>query len=259
MAVTERAVTEQLAGTVGEESAGAAADPFPDALGEALAVTALSLARRVQGGASLWCLAPSWPHHARHLAVEFVHPVVMGARALPAVAIVDDDPVATLRALAHPGDVVLAIGLADEPALFDALRRATVWGLATDLVGAGSAPPPGAADHVLWLADPHGESVHDGRLTLLYHVLWELTHVCFEHPGLLRPDDGDRGDNCHDGACAVCADQGVLGEVVSVGAEGSALVRTARGLEWADVTLVAPLGVHDLVLLHAGTALAVVP
>ena len=23
---------------------------------------------------------------------------------------------------------------------------------------------------------------HDGRLVLLYHVLWELTHVCFEHP-----------------------------------------------------------------------------
>ena len=35
-----------------------------------------------------------WPEHARHVAVEFVHPVIMGKRALPAVAVADDDPVA---------------------------------------------------------------------------------------------------------------------------------------------------------------------
>ena len=28
-----------------------------------------------------------------------------------------------------------------------------------------------------------------GRFVLLYHLLWELTHVCFEHPGLLKPPD----------------------------------------------------------------------
>ena len=49
---------------------------------------------------------------------------------------------------------------------------------------------PNAADHVVWVDGHESESgsasaVHDGRLVLLYHVLWELTHVCFEHPGLL--------------------------------------------------------------------------
>src|SRR5690348_9894418 len=111
MAVSEKAVTET--------DTFPAAD-FPDELGDALAGTALLLARALHVGATLWCLAPSWPHHARHLAVEFVHPVVVGARALPAVAVVDDDSVATLRALARPDDVVVAIGDATDPVLGDA-------------------------------------------------------------------------------------------------------------------------------------------
>ena len=67
-------------------------------LGEDLARAALALARRFAAGATMWCLAPAWPEHARHVAVEFVHPVIMGKRALPAVSVVDPDPVAALRA-----------------------------------------------------------------------------------------------------------------------------------------------------------------
>ena len=51
-------------------------------------------------------------------------------------------------------------------------------------IGVGPAPPAGSADHVLWLSDDP-LARHDGRLVLAYHLLWELTHVCFEHPGLL--------------------------------------------------------------------------
>ena len=60
----------------------------------------LALARRFAAGATMWCLAPAWPEHARHVAVEFVHPVIVGKRALPAVSVVDPDPVAALRATA---------------------------------------------------------------------------------------------------------------------------------------------------------------
>jgi hypothetical protein len=254
MAVSEKAVTE----TTVSRTAVSGTDTFPDALGDTLAATALVLARALHAGATLWCLGPSWPQHARHLAVEFVHPVVVGARALPAVAVVDDDPVATLRALARADDVVVAIGDATDPTLGDALRRAPAWGLTTIWIGAGPTPAPatGVADRVLWLAQPTGEAFHDGRLVLLYHVLWELTHVCFEHPGLLAaaPDEA-----CAGGACAVCRDQGVVAEVVRVEEDGIAVVRTARGLESVDASLVAPIDPHDLVLLHAGTALAVLP
>ena len=52
-----------------------------------LARAALALARRFAAGATMWCLAPAWPEHARHVAVEFVHPVIVGKRALPAVSV----------------------------------------------------------------------------------------------------------------------------------------------------------------------------
>nr|MDQ3293690.1 hydrogenase assembly protein HupF [Actinomycetota bacterium] len=50
----------------------------------ALATAALSLARRFAAGGTLWCWSPGSPEHARHVAVEFVHPVIVGTRALPA-------------------------------------------------------------------------------------------------------------------------------------------------------------------------------
>ena len=30
-------------------------------------------------------------------------------------------------------------------------------------------------------------AARSGDLVMLYHLLWELTHVVFEHPGLLTP------------------------------------------------------------------------
>ena len=68
-------------------------------LGDDLARAALGLARRFAAGATMWCLAPAWPEHARHVAVEFVHPVIVGKRALPAVSV--DRPRSGRRAARH--------------------------------------------------------------------------------------------------------------------------------------------------------------
>ena len=57
-----------------------------------LAAAAFTLARRFAAGATLWSIAPSWEPHALHIAVEFVHPVIMGKRALPAVALTGSEP-----------------------------------------------------------------------------------------------------------------------------------------------------------------------
>ena len=121
------------------------------ALGDDLARAALALARSFAAGATLWCLAPAWPEHARHVAVEFVHPVIMGKRALPAVSVVAADPVADLRATARAGDILLAVSAAATASVRRAMRRAPAWGLTSVWVGAGERPEPGAADHVLWL------------------------------------------------------------------------------------------------------------
>jgi len=217
-----------------------------EALGTDLARCALTVARRFAAGATMWCLAPAWPEHARHLAVEFVHPVIVGTRALPAVSVEGADPVSDLRPLARSGDLLVALGPALGGGVNAALRRAQAWGLTTVWIGSGPPADPGAADHVLWLDDPAGPAPHDGRIVLLYHVLWELTHVCFEHPGLLTAP----ADECtDDGSC--------LGEVVSAPSESDAVVRTARGAETIDTTLVGPRRSGDLVLIHAGAAIAV--
>ena len=82
-------------------------------VGESVALAALSLAREFARGATLWCIAPDWPEHARHVAVEFVHPVLVGKRALPAVSLDSADPVVALRSLVRSGDVVLAVSRRD--------------------------------------------------------------------------------------------------------------------------------------------------
>jgi hypothetical protein len=222
-------------------------------LGADLAACALALARTFANGGTMWCVAPSWPEHARHVAVEFVHPVIVGKRALPAVSIGGAGVVSTLRAAVRPGDVLLAIAPADSAEVAESTRRAPAWGVTSVWVGAGPRPGAGAADHVLWLDDGDA-AAHVGRLVLLYHVLWELTHVCFEHPGLLSNDAGA----CDvDGHCITCADEGRLGEVDAVLGADAAQVRTARGIEVIDTTVVGPLRRCDLVVVLGGSAITV--
>ncbi|MDQ2797787.1 MAG: HypC/HybG/HupF family hydrogenase formation chaperone, partial [Actinomycetota bacterium] len=87
---------------------------------------------------------------------------------------------------------------------------------------------------------------------LMYHLLWELTHVCFEHPGLLS-----ESVECTDEVCVTCSDEGRMAEVIAPPDSpfAPALVRTAKGEEYVDVTLVGAVAPNDLVLVHAGSAL----
>jgi hypothetical protein len=218
-----------------------------------LAAAALDLARRFHNGATLWVISPQWEPHAHHVAVEFVHPVIMGKRALPSVALVEPDPVAQARVASQPGDLLIAVASADEPAVIDAMRRAQAWGVLTLWIGSGPRPPVGAANHVLWIDSDDPMVPATGRFVLMYHLLWELTHVCFEHPGLLKPP----AQECTDEVCVTCSDEGRLGEVVlePADATGQALVRTANGEEWVDTTLLGEVRANDLVLVHAGAAI----
>jgi hypothetical protein len=153
-----------------------------------LAACALALARRFQRGATLWAVAPAWAEHARHVAVEFVHPVIIGKRALPAVAIESSDPIAALRPNVAAGDILVLIGDTSSTGMLPLLHEARALGLLTVWVGAGPRPQPGSADHVLWEDESAaGLARHDGSVVHLYHLLWELTHVCLEHA---TPVDG---------------------------------------------------------------------
>jgi hydrogenase maturation factor len=222
-------------------------------LAEDLAAAAFTLAKRFAAGATMWSIAPSWEPHALHIAVEFVHPVIMGKRALPAVALTGPDLVDLVRVSVRPGDIVVAVSGADNPDVRSVMRRSTAWGVTTIWIGSGERPKPGMADHVLWLDDPDPRVPATGGFVLFYHLLWELTHVCFEHTGLLKPDP--KSTACDDDTCITCSDEGRLGEVVTASGVGLATVRTGRGVENVETTLIDPVVPGELILVHAGTAI----
>jgi hydrogenase maturation factor len=218
---------------------------------EALAAAALMLARRFVSGATMWCVAPRWPAHGSHVAVEFVHPVIVGKRALPAMHVEAEDATGELRLLARPGDVLLVVSAADEPRILDLMRRSEAWGLSRIWLGAGTRPPPGSADQIVWLDQADGDlPAYSGDLVLLYHLLWELTHVVFEHPGLLEPDPYS-----DDEVCITCSDEGRVAEVRVVHDETIVEVVSGGRTETIDVSLIEPVVPGDLVLVHAGVAL----
>jgi hypothetical protein len=214
-----------------------------------LAAAAFTLAKRFAAGATMWSIAPSWEPHAMHIAVEFVHPVIVGKRALPAVALTGPNLVDLVRVSARPGDIVIGVGAADDPDLRSVMRRSPAWGATTIWIGSGERPAAGMANHVLWLDDPDPRVPATGGFVLFYHVLWELTHVCFEHSGLLKPE-------CTEEVCVTCSDEGRMGEVVTPTADGMAAVRTARGVESVATALIDPVAAGELVLVHAGTAIS---
>ena len=165
-------------------------DMLNDGLAEDLAAASLAMARRFAAGGTLWCVAPSWEPHAHHMAVEFVHPVIVGKRALPAFALTGPDLVSRALVAVREGDILIAVAGHRDADVADLMRRAPALGAASAWIGSGPRPPGGSADHVLWIDDPDPMTPATGRFVLLYHLLWELTHVCFEHPGLLTRTGG---------------------------------------------------------------------
>jgi hydrogenase maturation factor len=220
-------------------------------LSEDLARAALTLAQRFAAGATMWCVAPTWPSHGRHVAVEFVHPVIVGKRALPATSVDGAEAQESLRLLARPGDILLVASTADDLSALDLLSRSEAWGLTRVWIGAGPRPTASRADHVVWTGEADPDlAARSGDLVLLYHLLWELTHVVFEHPGLLREDA-----ECTDEVCITCSDEGRVAEVRAVLCDGSVDVMVGGRSETVDASLVDPVVPGDLLLVHAGVAL----
>jgi hydrogenase maturation factor len=226
-------------------------DAGADGPAQDLPAAALTVARRFAAGATMWSVAPLWPSHARHVAVEFVHPVIVGTRALPAVSLNAPGAAQALRVLARPGDILLAVGPADDDSTLDLLARAEAWGLTRLWLGAGPRPAGDRAEHVVWWDDVEpAVAARSGDMVLLYHLLWELTHVVFEHPGLLTMDDG-----CDDEVCITCSDEGRVAEVHSVVDQATVGVVIQGRRETVDASLLDPVAPGDLLLVHAGVAL----
>jgi D-sedoheptulose 7-phosphate isomerase len=149
---------------------------------ERLARACHRLAERFARGGRLVAVgqSPAARSDARHVAVEFVHPVIVGKRALPAIGLAGEGgPVAAqLDLIAEPDDIVIAFE-ADAPQTAAAAALARSRGCMTIAFAPSEAEflfePPAA--------DP---AVRQELVETLYHVLWELVHVFFEHRGLLE-------------------------------------------------------------------------
>ena len=124
--------------------------------------------------------SPAARSDARHIAVEFVHPVIVGKRALPAFALsgAGGRLASQVELLAQPDDIAIGFEAAD-PEVVAALRLARRRGCLTLAFASGS-----GAEHEF--LPPTGDpSVAQELVETLYHVLWELVHVFFDHQGLL--------------------------------------------------------------------------
>ena len=102
-------------------------------------------------------------------------------------------------------------------------------------------------------AEP-GAARHDGSVVRLYHLLWELTHVCFEHPGVVEPRR--RRAPCRSASPAPTRDgRPRCWRSNPTGWRASARRPAPRRSTRRSSH---PVAVGDLVLVHAGTAIAVV-
>ncbi|HEV8447506.1 MAG TPA: SIS domain-containing protein [Gemmatimonadaceae bacterium] len=135
--------------------------------------------RFVRGGRLIAVGAsPAARSDARHVAVEFMHPVIVGKRALPAIGLTGliDGAVNRLAALARQDDIVMCFGGDEglEAALSESLalcRRRGCLTIAFESLGAEVELEPPSDDPF----------ARQESIETLYHVLWELVHVFFEH------------------------------------------------------------------------------
>ena len=186
---------------------------------------------------------------AAHAAVEFMHPVIVGKRALPALAPGNDPTGAsTLDRLARPGDIALALShRAGDPEFDRFVGRARSLGLLTiAFTASGPAPDRAAGADYLFEVRTDDPAVVQEVQETAYHVLWELVHVFFERPGLLDREAGE--------ACITCGDVAVTADVVEA-AGATAVIERDGAREQVATELVDAVRVGDRLLCHAGVAL----
>ena len=141
--------------------------------------------RFLRGGRLLAFGRGAYATDAQHVSVEFVHPVIVGKRALPALDLsMLYRP--WLEALLTADDMVMGFGPPEgDPEVWAALdvaraRRAMTFAL-PGLVG----------DYAVAACTDH-PFMHQESIEMLYHTLWETVHVFFEHREL-GLDTGDAG------------------------------------------------------------------
>ena len=182
----------------------------PEAFFEAeagrIAEACWAMARRFHRGGRLLAFGNgAWATDAQHVSVEFVHPVIVGKRALPALALTNDSATLSalmsgedaamsfarqLKVLARPQDMAMGFSPDGRCAnVVAALTTARQMGLLTLGLAGGDGGLPGEMSQTdldfCFVVQSRDPLVIQETHETLYHILWELVHIFFEHEGLL--------------------------------------------------------------------------
>jgi D-sedoheptulose 7-phosphate isomerase len=140
-----------------------------------LAVACQEMAQRFLRGGRLLAFGrgPS-ATDAQHVSVEFVHPVIVGKRALPAL-----DLSAQIRpwldAILHADDIVMGFGPPEgDHEVWEALAWAKRRGAMTFAL-------PGSTGSLALQTSIRDPFIHQELIEILYHTMWETVHVFLEH------------------------------------------------------------------------------
>ncbi|MET9294124.1 SIS domain-containing protein [Streptomyces sp. NPDC003077] len=257
-----------------------------DAAGPLVAACREMAARFARGGKLLVFGNGESGADASHVAVEFMHPVVVGKRALPALALGNDAATVSgvgaregfaevfahqLRAFAAAGDVALGISPDGRcPNVRRGMAVARELGLLTIGLSGGDPADAADADHVLVVGGTDPLVVKEVHVTA-YHLMWEVVQVFLEgtfagvvgrgggapEGGGGPPEEGAVPPECAGGVCVTCSDEAVPMRVRRLlpgdlaEAEGGGTTRRI------SVALVAAAP-GTTVLVHAGEAIGVV-
>ena len=166
-----------------------------------------AMARRFhQGGRLLAFGNGASATDAQHVSVEFVHPVIVGKRALPALALTNNSATISnatagsgklftqqIKVLARPQDIAMGFSIdGDCENVVAALATARQMGLLTlGLTGCEGGLFRQAELDFCFVVPARDPFVIQETHETLYHVLWELVHIFFEHQGLLTSENTD--------------------------------------------------------------------
>jgi D-sedoheptulose 7-phosphate isomerase len=196
--------------------------------------------RFLRGGRLLAFGRGPYTTDAQHVSVEFVHPVIVGKRALPALDLsVLFRP--WIEAILHPEDIVMGFGPPEgDPEVWATLQEARTHGAMTFAL-------PGIEGDYAAHAATHDPFMHQELIEILYHTLWETVHVFFEHRELGH-DVGESGFLYPFLGTAKQGTSHLVGEVASsilMKVQDDTRLREQVAREEAEQISAATLAIHD--------------
>jgi D-sedoheptulose 7-phosphate isomerase len=170
---------------------------------EAILAASLEMARSFQrGGKLLVCGNGGSATDAQHIAVEFMHPITVGRKALPAICLANDIAMVTaiandvsfadvysrqVIALGQAGDILLGISTSgNSENIVRACQTARRMKLSTIVYAGGDGGKlaamhaAGALDFCLTVPTSSIHRIQESHVAL-YHTTWDLVHTYLEH------------------------------------------------------------------------------